>query len=68
MNKKRLWGGLAVGLALTLVLAGCGGKSSGDADKIVIGSQGSDAQIWKHIAQSQAAKDNGGVDLNNATK
>ena len=78
MTKKRVWGGLAVGLALTLVLAGCGGKSSGDAGKIVIGSQGSDAQIWKHIAQSQAAKDaklnievkeiNGGVELNNATK
>jgi len=78
MNIKKLWGGLAIGLTLTLVVAGCGSKSSGDGEKIVIGSMGSDAQIWKHIAQSQAAKDaklnievkeiNGGVVTNNATK
>lgn len=79
MSKKgKLWGGLALGLVLILATAGCGGKSSGDGQKIVIGSQGSDAQIWKHIAESQAAKDaklnievkeiNGGVELNNATK
>jgi len=78
MNIKKLWGGLALGLTLTLVVAGCGSKSSGDSDKIVIGSMGSDAQIWKHIAQSQAAKDaklnievkeiDGGVVTNNATK
>nr|WP_026264125.1 MetQ/NlpA family ABC transporter substrate-binding protein [Paenibacillus terrigena] len=75
---KKLWGGLALGLTLTLVIAGCGSKSSGDGEKIVIGSMGSDAQIWKHIAQSQAAKDaklnievkeiDGGVVTNNATK
>lgn len=78
MKKGRLWGGLAIGLTLTLVIAGCGSKSSGDSQTIVIGSQGSDVQIWKHIADSQAAKDaklnievkeiNGGVVLNNATK
>jgi len=78
MNIKKLWGGLALGLTLTLVVAGCGSKSSGDSEKIVIGSMGSDAQIWKHIAQSQAAKDaklnievkeiDGGVVTNNATK
>ncbi|WP_018758996.1 MetQ/NlpA family ABC transporter substrate-binding protein [Paenibacillus terrigena] len=78
MNIKKLWGGLALGLTLTLVIAGCGSKSSGDGEKIVIGSMGSDAQIWKHIAQSQAAKDaklnievkeiDGGVVTNNATK
>ncbi|GGH11506.1 MetQ/NlpA family ABC transporter substrate-binding protein [Paenibacillus segetis] len=78
MKKSRLWGGLAIGLVLTLVIAGCGSKSSGDGQTIVIGSQGSDVQIWKHIAESQAAKDaklnievkeiNGGVILNNATK
>ncbi|MFD0711825.1 MetQ/NlpA family ABC transporter substrate-binding protein [Paenibacillus sp. GCM10027626] len=77
-SKSKLWGGLALGLVLTLAIAGCGSKSSGDGEKIVIGSQGSDAQIWKHIAESQAAKDaklnievkeiNGGVELNNATK
>nr|WP_152397143.1 MetQ/NlpA family ABC transporter substrate-binding protein [Paenibacillus guangzhouensis] len=74
---KKLWGGLALGLTLTLVMAGCGSKS-GDGEKIVIGSMGSDAQIWKHIAESQAAKDakltievkeiDGGVVMNNATK
>ncbi|WMT41826.1 MetQ/NlpA family ABC transporter substrate-binding protein [Paenibacillus sp. D2_2] len=78
MKKRKLWGGLAVGLALMLVVAGCGSKSSGDSEKIVVGSMGSDAQIWKHIAESQAAKDaklnivvkeiNGGVEMNNATK
>ncbi|WP_407671653.1 MetQ/NlpA family ABC transporter substrate-binding protein [Paenibacillus guangzhouensis] len=77
MNIKKLWGGLALGLTLTLVMAGCGSKS-GDGEKIVIGSMGSDAQIWKHIAESQAAKDakltievkeiDGGVVMNNATK
>lgn len=78
MNIKKLWGGLAIGLTLTLLVAGCGSKTSSDGQKIVIGSMGSDAQIWKHIAQSQAAKDanlnievkeiNGGVVMNNATK
>ncbi|MEH7253514.1 MetQ/NlpA family ABC transporter substrate-binding protein [Neobacillus niacini] len=75
---KKLWGGLAIGLTLTLLVAGCGSKTSSDGQTIVIGSMGSDAQIWKHIAQSQEAKDanlnievkeiNGGVVMNNATK
>lgn len=78
MSKRKLWGGLALGLVLMLVVAGCGSKSSSDGEKIVVGSMGSDAQIWKHIAESQAAKDaklnivikeiNGGVEMNNATK
>ncbi|MEH7115110.1 MetQ/NlpA family ABC transporter substrate-binding protein [Neobacillus niacini] len=78
MNIKKLWGGFAIGLALTLLVAGCGSKTSSDGQTIVIGSMGSDAQIWKHIAQSQEAKDanlnikvkeiNGGVVMNNATK
>src|SRR4051794_21243674 len=78
MNIKKLLGGLAIGLTLTLLVAGCGSKTSSDGQTIVIGSMGSDAQIWKHIAQSQAAKDanlnievkeiNGGVVMNNATK
>ncbi|SDN51933.1 D-methionine transport system substrate-binding protein [Bacillus sp. OK048] len=78
MNIKKLWGGLAIGLTLTLLVAGCGSKTSSDGQTIVIGSMGSDAQIWKHIAQSQEAKDakltievkeiNGGVVMNNATK
>ncbi|MFZ7942571.1 MetQ/NlpA family ABC transporter substrate-binding protein [Neobacillus sp. 19] len=78
MNFKKLLGGLAIGLTLTLLIAGCGSKTSSDGQTIVIGSMGSDAQIWKHIAKSQAAKDanlnievkeiNGGVVTNNATK
>ncbi|ALC92993.1 metal ABC transporter substrate-binding protein [Bacillus sp. FJAT-18017] len=71
-------GRFALGLTLTLLVTGCGSKASSDGQTIVIGSMGSDAQIWKHIAQSQAAKDanlnievkeiNGGVVMNNATK
>jgi D-methionine transport system substrate-binding protein len=78
MNIKKLLGGFAIGLTLTLLVAGCGSKTSSDGQTIVIGSMGSDAQIWKHIAQSQEAKDanlnikvkeiNGGVVMNNATK
>lgn len=78
MKRRSLWGGVALSVVLTLVLAGCGSNASGDGQKIVIGSQGSDVQIWKHIAESQAAKDanlnievkeiNGGVPMNNATK
>ncbi len=55
---------LLLGISLLLVAAGCGNKSSdssgasstsgSETQKIVIGSMGSDAQIWKHIAQSQA--------------
>ncbi|MFU1798145.1 MetQ/NlpA family ABC transporter substrate-binding protein [Paenibacillus azoreducens] len=75
---KKTLSGLALGLTLLLAAAGCGSKAAGDGEKIVIGSMGSDAQIWKHIAQSQAAKDaklnievkeiDGGVVTNNATK
>lgn len=78
MKRRSLWGGVALSVVLTLVLAGCGSNASGDGQKIVIGSQSSDVQIWKHIAESQAAKDanlnievkeiNGGVPMNNATK
>lgn len=82
MKKKRLIGILA--LSVLLIVAGCGSKNassdttSSGAQKIVIGSMGSDAQIWKHIAASQGAKDanlqievkeiDGGVEMNNATK
>lgn len=82
MKKKRLIGILA--LSVLLIVAGCGSKNassdttSSGAQKIVIGSMGSDAQIWKHIAASQGAKDanlqievkeiEGGVETNNATK
>ena len=48
MSKRKLWGGLALGLVLMLVVAGCGSKSSGDSEKIVVGSMGSDAQIWSY--------------------
>ena len=50
-------GGIATLLTLILLIAGCGSKTSSDGQTIVIGSMGSDAQIWKHIAKSQAAKD-----------
>ncbi|ASA21459.1 MetQ/NlpA family ABC transporter substrate-binding protein [Paenibacillus donghaensis] len=65
-------------MTILLVIAGCGSKNNSAAGELVIGSMGSDAQIWKHIAESQAAKDAGlklevkeisdGVPLNNATK
>lgn len=80
--KKKLIG--IVALSVLLIVAGCGSKNadtdttSSGAQKIVIGSMGSDAQIWKHIAASQGAKDanlqievkeiEGGVESNNATK
>ncbi|MBP1903556.1 D-methionine transport system substrate-binding protein [Paenibacillus turicensis] len=80
--KKKLIGILA--LSVLLIVAGCSSKdassnkTSSGAQKIVIGSMGSDAQIWKHIAASQGAKDanlqievkeiEGGVETNNATK
>lgn len=85
--KKQWFAGMA--LSALVVLAACGnnsatgGNSSAAASSdgtqtITIGSMGSDAQIWEHIADSQAAKDakldikvkeiDGGVELNNATK
>ena len=60
---------------LLVVLAGCGNNSG--KDPITIGSQGSDLQIWEHIAKSKQAKDAGlniqvkeitdGTQLNKAT-
>ncbi|OWA33395.1 metal ABC transporter substrate-binding protein [Saccharibacillus sp. O16] len=84
--KKQWFAGLA--LSTLVVLGACGsptadkGSSTAAAadgtQSITIGSMGSDAQIWEHIAASQAAKDakldikvkeiDGGVELNNATK
>ncbi|KRL66259.1 amino acid ABC transporter substrate binding protein [Companilactobacillus versmoldensis DSM 14857 = KCTC 3814] len=61
---------------LLLVLAGCGTSNAQDSS-ITIGSQGSDLQIWEHIAKSKQAKDAGlninvkeitdGTQLNKAT-
>ncbi|MCH4008839.1 MetQ/NlpA family ABC transporter substrate-binding protein [Companilactobacillus sp.] len=60
---------------LLVVLAGCGNKSADGP--ITVGSQGSDLQIWEHIAKSKQAKDAGlkiqvkeitdGTQLNKAT-
>ncbi|WP_334330183.1 MetQ/NlpA family ABC transporter substrate-binding protein [Companilactobacillus sp. HBUAS59699] len=66
-------------LALSIfILAGCGNQSSASANKtITVGSQGSDLEIWQHIAKSSQAKDAGldikvkeitdGTQLNKAT-
>lgn len=50
--------GILAGLLL-LVLAGCGNNNSKDV--VTVGSQGSDLEIWQHIAKSKQAKD---ADLN----
>lgn len=65
---------------IVTVLAACGGQQSsskGNQDKIVIASQGSDAQVWQFIAKSDEAKKaglnievkefNDGVQINEAT-
>jgi D-methionine transport system substrate-binding protein len=67
--------GVLAGLLL-LVLAGCG-NSGQSKNSVTIGSQGSDLQIWEHIAKSKQAKDAGlninvkeitdGTQLNKAT-
>lgn len=66
-------------LALSIfILVGCGNQSSASTDKtITVGSQGSDLEIWQHIAKSSQAKDAGlkikvkeitdGTQLNKAT-
>lgn len=70
---------LTVILALSIILlVGCGNKAKASRnDTIVIGSQGSDLDIWEHIARSSQAKKLGlkiktkeitdGAQLNNAT-
>ncbi|MCV3762757.1 MetQ/NlpA family ABC transporter substrate-binding protein [Companilactobacillus farciminis] len=66
-------------LALSVILlVGCGNQSkAADDDTIVVGSQGSDLEIWEHIAKSSQAKKLGlniktkeitdGAQLNSAT-
>lgn len=66
-------------LALSVILlVGCGNQSkAADDDTIVVGSQGSDLDIWEHIAKSSQAKKLGlniktkeitdGAQLNSAT-
>lgn len=47
---------LSVILALSVILlVGCG-KSSSESKTITVGSQGSDLEIWEHIAKSPQAK------------
>lgn len=66
-----------IALVSVSVLAACSNNSQASKDSITIGSQGSDLQIWEHIAKSQQAKDAGlkinvkeitdGTQLNKAT-
>lgn len=74
--KKRIIGFILI-LSLA-VLAACGSSAGGKkAQKIIVGSSGSDAQVWKFIAKSKAAKKAGlkivvkefsdGTQINDAT-
>lgn len=68
-------------VSLIFVLGACGSKATtekeADSNKVIIGSVGSDADIWKFIAESDLAKEadlditvkviEGGPQLNNAT-
>lgn len=70
--------GWSLVLVILLILGGCGQRTkASDGEKIIIGSLGSDAEIWQYIAKSDAAKKaglnievqdiNDGVALNIAT-
>ncbi|AKP68175.1 MetQ/NlpA family ABC transporter substrate-binding protein [Companilactobacillus ginsenosidimutans] len=74
----RKFKGILVGIlasVLLLVLAGCGNSQA--KNTVTVGSQGSDLEIWEHIAKSKQAKDAGlnikvkeitdGTQLNQAT-
>lgn len=75
MRKKIEW---SLVLVIFLILGGCGQQTkASDGEKIIVGSLGSDAEIWQYIAKSNAAKKaglnievqdiNDGVALNTAT-
>lgn len=81
MKKSALW---LIGIVVVVIAAGFGihavtsqSKASGQSSTITIGSQGSDYDIWQHIAKSDEAKKAGlkinvkqitdGVQLNKAT-
>ncbi|MQS51870.1 MetQ/NlpA family ABC transporter substrate-binding protein [Companilactobacillus mishanensis] len=54
--------GLFIGIITVLIvflLAGCGNSSSKNNSNITVGSQGSDFEIWEHIAKSKQAKQAG---------
>ncbi|KAF1295562.1 metal ABC transporter substrate-binding protein [Enterococcus sp. JM4C] len=73
---KKLIGLVLLSVSL-VVFAACGSSEAAEKGKIVVGSQGSDADVWKFIAKSDAAKEagltievqeiDGGPQLNNAT-
>lgn len=74
--RKALIGILAA--LLLVVLAGCGNNNANaKSDSVTVGSQGSDLEIWEHIAKSKQAKEAGlnisvkeitdGTQLNKAT-
>ncbi|MED1201729.1 hypothetical protein [Heyndrickxia acidicola] len=60
MMKKIAWAGL-IGLFIVFLSACSTKTSSGESNKIIIDSQGSDAQVWNFIAKSKAAKKAGVV-------
>ncbi|KRK79302.1 MetQ/NlpA family ABC transporter substrate-binding protein [Companilactobacillus nodensis] len=80
MKKKwhKIFGAILLGLSVFL-LAGCGNNASASSESktITVGSQGSDLEIWQHIAKSSQAKEAGlnikvkeitdGTQLNKAT-
>lgn len=80
MKKKwhKIFGAVLLGLSVFL-LAGCGNNASASSESktITVGSQGSDLEIWQHIAKSSQAKEAGlnikvkeitdGTQLNKAT-
>lgn len=76
MKRLRFVFATFVALFAIFVLAGCGSGSNSE-DSVTFGSQGSDLEIWEHIAKSQQAKDAGlkikvkeitdGTQLNKAT-
>lgn len=76
MKRLRFVFATFVALFAIFVLAGCGSGSNSE-DSVTVGSQGSDLEIWEHIAKSQQAKDAGlkikvkeitdGTQLNKAT-
>ncbi|WP_404810779.1 MetQ/NlpA family ABC transporter substrate-binding protein [Companilactobacillus jidongensis] len=77
MKWRKIFGAVLLGLSVFL-LAGCGNNASASESKtITVGSQGSDLEIWQHIAKSSQAKAAGldikvkeitdGTQLNQAT-
>ncbi|WP_339147800.1 MULTISPECIES: MetQ/NlpA family ABC transporter substrate-binding protein [unclassified Sutcliffiella] len=75
MNKISLI--LLTGILLVILSACNLSSNAADNNKVIVGSSGSDAQVWNYISKSQAAKDagieievkefNDGLQINEAT-